>query len=260
MRSAGVTGESSSCVMPRTASLTRISMCSPSSLPCHRAAWSSGYRADSERSTERTVAPSAHGSSSTRWPVPSPPMNFVIHETISTGTVGAVPVELALLIVIALRAAGAAALEDGETLHRGQVLLVGGAGGAVLDVVVEDVHFPLHAVGILHPELVLVGVAAVDAELFAHGQAGGLHTLHLAHDDLLRGDLDAHVIDVAAALGGMGFRHGQVQRAEGGQELDVAGLDLHGGHAEELLVESAALLEVGHGHVHMNLRRFDAHR
>src|SRR5688572_28312527 len=155
MRSAGVTGESSSCVMPRTASLTRISMCSPSSLPCHGAAWSSGYRADSERSTERTVAPSAHGSSITRRPVPSPPMNFVIHETISTGTVRAVPVVFALLAVIALRAAGAAALHDREPLHRrqGQVLRVGRAGGAVLDVVVEDVYFPLHAIGILHPEL-----------------------------------------------------------------------------------------------------------
>src|SRR5688572_8719169 len=170
MRSAGVTGESSSCVMPRTASLTRISMCSPSSLPCHRAAWSSGYRADSERSTERTVAPSAHGSSITRRPVPSPPMNFVIQETISTGTVGTVPVALALLAVIGLRAAGATALDHREALHHGQVLRVGGAGGAVLDVVVEHVHFPLHAVRILHPELVLVGVAAIHAELLAHGQ------------------------------------------------------------------------------------------
>src|SRR5688572_32395733 len=106
-------------------------------------------------------------------------MNFVIQETISTGTVGAVPVAFAPMPVIGLRAAGAAALDDREPLHRGQVLLVGGTGGAVLDVVIEDVDFPLHAVGILHPELVLVGVAAVHAELLAHGQARRLHALHL---------------------------------------------------------------------------------
>jgi hypothetical protein len=34
-----------------------------------------------------------------------------------------------------------------------------------LEVVVEVIHLPFDAVGIFHPELVLVGVAAVDAHL-----------------------------------------------------------------------------------------------
>src|SRR2546429_1714927 len=75
--------------MPRTASLTRTSMCSPSSLPCQRARWSSGNFAESPVSTLRTVAPWGNGSSRTRRPEPSPPTNFVIHEAISTGTVAA---------------------------------------------------------------------------------------------------------------------------------------------------------------------------
>src|SRR5262249_38563771 len=89
MRSPGRSAESRSCSMPRTASLTRTSMCSPSSLPCQRARWSSGNFADSPLRTLRTVAPSVSGSSRTRRPEPSPPTNFVIHEAISTGMVAA---------------------------------------------------------------------------------------------------------------------------------------------------------------------------
>src|SRR5258708_13436201 len=40
-----------------------------------------------------------------------------------------------------------------------------GAGDLVLEIVVEVVDLPLDTVGILHPELVLVGVAAVDPHL-----------------------------------------------------------------------------------------------
>src|SRR5262244_4223935 len=57
-----------------------------------------------------------------------------------------------------------------------------GHGGLVHEIVVEVVHLPLHAVGILDPELVLVGVAAVDAHLFAHGQACRLDAGEVVHD------------------------------------------------------------------------------
>src|SRR5262249_31241815 len=87
IRSPGRSADSRSCSMPRSASLTRPSMCSPSSLPCQRARSSSGNLAERPLSTLRTVAPGVSGSSRTRRPEPSPPTNFVIHEAISTGTV-----------------------------------------------------------------------------------------------------------------------------------------------------------------------------
>src|SRR3989449_5996698 len=86
-RSPGLRGESSEWAMPSTASFTSTSMCSPSSLPCQSAASSSGYRADRPARTLRTVAPGVSGSSRTRRPVPSPPMNFVTQEATSTGIV-----------------------------------------------------------------------------------------------------------------------------------------------------------------------------
>src|SRR5215471_15684732 len=43
--------------------------------------------------------------------------------------------------------------------------------GLVLEIVVQVIHLPLHAVGIRDPELVLVGVAAIDAHLLAHRQS-----------------------------------------------------------------------------------------
>src|SRR5215475_4796250 len=45
-----------------------------------------------------------------------------------------------------------------------------GCRSFVLEVVVEVIDLPLDAVRILDPELVLIGVAAVDAHLFAYGQ------------------------------------------------------------------------------------------
>src|SRR5499433_146216 len=57
-----------------------------------------------------------------------------------------------------------------------------GHGGLVLEIIVEVVHLPLHAVGVLDPELVLVGMAAVDAHLFAHGQACRLDAGEVVHD------------------------------------------------------------------------------
>src|SRR5437762_14118752 len=149
--------------------------------------------------------------------------------------------------------AAAAPLHYREALGDRLVLDIGRARRAVLDVVVEDVDLPLHAVGVLDPELVLIGVTAVHAELLAYGQPGRLHALHLPYHDGLRRHLDAHVIDAAAALRGPGLREGQIERAERGQEFHVAGLDLHRRHAEEPLVERAALLEILHRHVHVNL-------
>src|SRR2546425_8578024 len=66
-------------------------------------------------------------------------------------------------------AAPAAGLHDGESLRGRDRLHVGGAARALFDVVVQDVDFPVDAVWILDPELVLVGVAAVHAHLLAHG-------------------------------------------------------------------------------------------
>src|SRR5439155_1112754 len=51
------------------------------------------------------------------------------------------------------------------------------------------------AVGIFHPELVLVGVAAVDAHFLDDRQPGALDPGQLRHHRLDRVHLDAHVID-----------------------------------------------------------------
>src|SRR5437763_7208547 len=102
--------------------------------------------------------------------------------------------------------AAAAALHHREALGGRQVLDVGRR--AVLDVVIENVDLPLNAVGVLHPELVLIGVTAVHAEFLADGQPGRLHALHLPDDGGPRRHLDAHVIDAAAALRGPGLREG----------------------------------------------------
>src|SRR5207248_2423215 len=106
-----------------------------------------------------------------------------------------------------LRARPAAAAtggsDDGETVleRRG----IGDApGGTLVDVVVQDVDFPVDAVRILDPELVLVGMTAVHGHLLAHRQPRRLHAGELAHDDLRRLHLDAHVVDVATALRGRG--------------------------------------------------------
>src|SRR5215467_9493523 len=64
----------------------------------------------------------------------------------------------------------------------------------VLEIVVEVVHLPLHAVRILDPELVLIGVAAVDPHLFPHGQARRLDAGEMVHDRAHRVDLDADMI------------------------------------------------------------------
>src|SRR5262245_20197004 len=47
-------------------------------------------------------------------------------------------------------------------------------GLVTLEVIIEVVDLPLHAVGILHPELILVGVATVDPHLFRHGESCSL--------------------------------------------------------------------------------------
>src|SRR5262245_1151765 len=66
--------------------------------------------------------------------------------------------------------------------------------GLVLEVVVQVVDLPLDAVGILHPELVLVRVAAVHAHLLAHGQPGRLDARELRHDLGRRLDLNAEMV------------------------------------------------------------------
>src|SRR5215468_5227082 len=127
-----------------------------------------------------------------------------------------------------------------------------GYGSFVLEVVVEVVNLPLHAVRILDPELVLVGVAAVDPHLLGHRQSGGLDPGELGHHRCHRIDLDPDVIDGARPGRAAGGQR-EVDRRPFGQELDVALLHLHGVAAEELLVEVAALGEIRHVQVEMDL-------
>ena len=84
IRSPGLIDESSVCVTSSTASFTITSMCPPSSLPIHKASCSSGYFEVTASSTERTVESAVTGTSIERWPEPSPPRCFVIHEKAST--------------------------------------------------------------------------------------------------------------------------------------------------------------------------------
>src|SRR5215831_13421520 len=66
-----------------------------------------------------------------------------------------------------------------------------GCRSFVLEVVVEVIDLPLDAVRILDPELVLIGVAAVDPHLFAYGQARCLHTSQVSHHRVHGVHLDA---------------------------------------------------------------------
>src|SRR2546426_562175 len=77
----------------------------------------------------------------------------------------------------------------------------------VLQIVVEMIDLPLHAVGVRDPELVLVGVTAVDAHLLGDGEPGGLDARQLGHDGLHRLDLDADMVDGAAG-GASAMREG----------------------------------------------------
>src|SRR5499433_3883331 len=98
-----------------------------------------------------------------------------------------------------------------------------GHGGLVLEIVVEVVDLPLHAVGVLDPELVLIGVAAVDAHLFAHGQARRLHTSQMSHHRVHGVHLNADVVH--RTLGRVrAFRECEVDGRPLGQELHVARL------------------------------------
>src|SRR5213593_4476999 len=74
-----------------------------------------------------------------------------------------------------------------------------GAGCLVFEIVVEVVHLPLDPIGVPHPELVLIRVATVDADLLAHRQPACLHTGQLLDDARRRVHLDADVIHCPVA-------------------------------------------------------------
>src|SRR5207302_5233029 len=78
----------------------------------------------------------------------------------------------------ARRAAAAAGLHHGQT-----VLERRAHGGTLVDVAIQDVDFPVDAVRLLDPELVLVGMTTVHAHLLAHRQARRPHPRNLAHHD-----------------------------------------------------------------------------
>ncbi len=113
------------------------------------------------------------------------------------------------------------------------------------------IHLPLDAIRILHPELVLVGVAAVDPHLFPHWESGGLDPGQLRRHGLDRVDLDPDVVDGPRADRAP-RRKREIDGRPFGQELDVALFHLHRVPAQELFVEVAALGEVRHVHVEMD--------
>src|SRR2546427_13021616 len=125
-----------------------------------------------------------------------------------------------------------------------------------LQVVVEVVDLPLHAARILHPELILVGVAAVDTHLLTHWYACRFYAPKLNHHSVRRVHLDAHVVNRPLSAT-TALRQREVYRRPFGQEFDVAGFHLHWVAAEEPDVELSALAEVRDLHVDMDLR---AHR
>src|SRR3989441_7596454 len=120
--------------------------------------------------------------------------------------------------------------------------------GLALQVVVQGVHLPLDAVGVLNPELVLVRVAAVDAHLLAHWYACRFYAPKLNHHSVRRVHLDAHVVNRPLSAT-TALRQREVYRRPFGQEFDVAGFHLHWVAAEEPLVELSALAEVRDLHV-----------
>src|SRR5262245_6343910 len=105
----------------------------------------------------------------------------------------------------------------------------------VLEVVVEVIDLPLHAVRILDPELVLVGVTAVDPHLLTDRQSGCFHAGEVCHHGRHSVDLDSDMVHRALA-GGPALREGEVDRRPLGQELHVTRLHLDGVCAEEALV------------------------
>src|SRR2546430_17623327 len=75
----------------------------------------------------------------------------------------------------------------------------------ILEVVVQVIDLPLHAVWILDPELVLIRMAAVHPDLLAHRQPSGLDSGEVDRHGLGAVDLDADVVHrslpAAPALG-----------------------------------------------------------
>src|SRR5262249_20999691 len=148
-------------------------------------------------------------------------------------------VSLASLRAAARRGAAGARLGQGESRWQ-----TGAAArrrvGLVLEIVVQVVHLPLDAVGILHPELVLVGVAAVHAHLLAHREPRGLDARELRHHVGRRLDLHPEMVHrPCARTSALGQR--QVHRAPRRQELHVARLLLDRIDAEERAVELPTL-------------------
>src|SRR3989441_1138983 len=95
-------------------------------------------------------------------------------------------------------------------------------GGLALQVIVEVVDLPFHAARILHPELILVGVAVVDTHLLAHGYACRFYAPKLNHHSVRRVHLDAHVINRPLSTGAA-LRQPEIHGRPVRQELDVAG-------------------------------------
>src|SRR5215813_9627415 len=155
-----------------------------------------------------------------------------------------------LMTVSSRRAAGRAATL--AALGQLESQRLPGYGSFVLEVVVEVIDLPLHAVRILDPELVLVGVAAVDPHLFPHGQARRLDASEMLHDRAHSVDLDADMIDDALD-GVLAFGEGEIHGGPLGEELHVARLHLDGLRAEEALVEIAALADIRHVEVQVYL-------
>jgi hypothetical protein len=61
----------------------------------------------------------------------------------------------------------------------------------LVDVVVEVIHLPLDAIGVSHPELVLVGVAAARVHLLANLEAAPFRALEQSKDGVAGLDLES---------------------------------------------------------------------
>jgi len=127
-----------------------------------------------------------------------------------------------------------------------------GDGGR--QVVVQVIDFPLDTVWIPNPELVLIGVAAVDPHLLVDRNSSRLHAGEMRHHRLGRVHLDAQVMhDALAAASGQALGQCQVDRGKGWKELHVAGPLFDRQDIEEPLVELATLCQIRHVDVNVHL-------
>src|SRR3990172_4604633 len=127
-------------------------------------------------------------------------------------------------------------------------------GGGGSQVVVQVIDLPFDAVRIPDPELVLIGVAAVDSHLLVDRNSSCLHAGEMRHHRLGRVHLDAQVMHHAlTGASGQALGQRQVDRRKRGKKFDVASPLFDRGDTEELSVELATLCQIRHVDVYVHL-------